>query len=292
VATAVETELARRKFATARWDHGNFPPGGNVLQSVKRLILRSRGVVLVMTPDHTMTFRDTQVRVPRDNLVFEFGLSVGLLGDDRTFVLRPSDSDFRLPSDTGGVNYLAYDMDEPDVSIATACQEIARTLGKPTRMSVATWYESLEKLAETVNGAEARKGFQGIDLVVGVNPGGAAIGGMLYFVGKRFFQKSEFLAFSPEMHCKDELKAVIRSLVSPPPGRRARILVIDASIKRGVSMEAVVALIRDALGGEDKVEVRTAVLIDLPQFRDNPKATEPDYVVAPEAYEAFPYGLA
>lgn len=294
IASSVRAKLLDEKLTVRSWDHtDSFRPGEIILQALKNLLLRSRAALIVMTPDETGTHDGQTVVRPRDNLLFEFGLSVGLLGEERTFVLIPEDEpelELQLPSNVGGFIFIRYKPAELELSLAAAARKIAAALGDRTRrMSPATMYQALEDLAAKINSSPAFGGFPSPDLVIGVNPGGAIIAGNLYFIGGRFFDKPQFLAFSPGIDCPDQMRQAIEAMLPNRPSRAPRILVVDASIKRGSSMQEMLDLIRAAAGEE--AEIRIAVLIDRPELRASGVEIKPDHVAAP-AYESFPYGLA
>ncbi|MFI6432898.1 TIR domain-containing protein [Rhodococcus oryzae] len=88
------------------WDQGVFTPGGYTLDSLLEVADRSDYAVLVASPDDVTTSRgDTSVSM-RDNIILEFGLFLGVLGRDRTYLLTTGP--VKLPTDVLGVTRLSY----------------------------------------------------------------------------------------------------------------------------------------------------------------------------------------
>jgi hypothetical protein len=84
------------------------------------------------------------------------------------------------------------------------------------------------------------------DIIVPVNPGGAIVGGMLYFLTNR---AASFvpLSFRSGLTTKD-LKAITRTIPRTPKNRRhLALLLVDASAKTGGSLRDAVELVEQAL---------------------------------------------
>lgn len=99
------------------WDTGIFEPGGYTLDSLAEVAIRSDFAVLIASPDDVTTSRgDTSASV-RDNIVLEYGLFVGALGRQRTYLLATGK--VKLPTDALGVTRLPY-TPRSDRSVARA----------------------------------------------------------------------------------------------------------------------------------------------------------------------------
>ena len=107
VARALQSLLA--KFAEAViWDQGSFGQNEGFLESLFKAADRFDYAVLVFTPDDGID-RDGRAKPgPRDNVVFEAGLFMGLLGRKRTFVVYDETEDLRIPSDLSGASHVTY----------------------------------------------------------------------------------------------------------------------------------------------------------------------------------------
>lgn len=88
------------------WEHV-FEPSGYALPSLLAAAAKVDFAVLVATPDDTTISRGVAQGSVRDNIILEFGLFVGALGLDRTYLL-PTGDDVKLPSDAFGLTRLQY----------------------------------------------------------------------------------------------------------------------------------------------------------------------------------------
>lgn len=89
-----------------RWDQDVFRPSSYVLPSLLTAAADVDFAVLVATPDDMTEKRGESKPVARDNIILEFGLFVGVLGLERTFLLAAGDLD--LPSDILGLTRLPF----------------------------------------------------------------------------------------------------------------------------------------------------------------------------------------
>ena len=82
------------------------------------------GVAAVMDED-VKRRRNEQRSSPRDNVIFEIGLFMGLLGQERTIIVSPRNIDLKMPSDLLGLNPLSFS--PPTAS--TDVRQLATALG-------------------------------------------------------------------------------------------------------------------------------------------------------------------
>ena len=61
--------------------------------------------IIIFTPDDKVEERGKKYISPRDNLIFELGLSYSKLGRDRTFLIK-TDSNIKILTDIKDVKYL------------------------------------------------------------------------------------------------------------------------------------------------------------------------------------------
>ena len=64
--------------------------------------------VFILSAEDIRTSRGSKARVPRDNVVFETGLFMGVLGRDRVFLVKRRDVKVELPSDLLGITMPDY----------------------------------------------------------------------------------------------------------------------------------------------------------------------------------------
>jgi predicted nucleotide-binding protein len=108
VAEAFQIEL-RSDADSSLWSQGFFEPGRSYLEDLAEKTAAYDFGVLVLTPDDARIHRGSSGSVPRDNVVFEAGLFVGVLGRERTFLVRPDDvPDFSMFTDYAGITSILY----------------------------------------------------------------------------------------------------------------------------------------------------------------------------------------
>jgi predicted nucleotide-binding protein len=64
--------------------------------------------VLVLAADDKTISRGRRENTPRDNVLFELGLFMGVLGKERAFMVVASNDKVKLPSDLAGVQQVRY----------------------------------------------------------------------------------------------------------------------------------------------------------------------------------------
>lgn len=108
VCRAVQSELAD-DFDVTVWDQDVFHLSYGALDSLLDALDSSDAGVFVLRPDDLTASRGAVDSTVRDNVLFELGMFIGRLGRDRTFMLTPSASPVRLPSDLVGLTAAEYD---------------------------------------------------------------------------------------------------------------------------------------------------------------------------------------
>lgn len=90
------------------WKQGIFRPGTYSLEALEEQIRSRDFAVLVGTADDPIIKRGKKTKAIRDNVSFELGLFMGVLGRRRAFLVVPSEH-VELPSDLSGLTYVQYD---------------------------------------------------------------------------------------------------------------------------------------------------------------------------------------
>ena len=119
IAYAVQNNLVHRVEVTV-WDQGVFNLSQSALESLVELLERMDFGVFIFTPDDLVTIRGEENRIVRDNVLFELGLFVGRLGRQRSFILKPSQDELRLPTDLLGITPATYETDRSDGNMRAA----------------------------------------------------------------------------------------------------------------------------------------------------------------------------
>lgn len=89
------------------WDKGVFGLSKNSLDSLAMEAKKCDFAIMVMTADDSVKSRRMVRRAPRDNVVFELGLFMGTIGNERTFLVLHAG--VKLPTDLDGITYVEID---------------------------------------------------------------------------------------------------------------------------------------------------------------------------------------
>ena len=132
VAYALQAQLEHDADVTV-WTQGVFKPSSTTLQSILRALDNSDLAVFVLAADDVSTIRDADLKVARDNVVFELGIFVGRLDAANAFFLIPDDvSDFHLPSDLLGHTPLKYKSgrENLEAALGPACNKLRTAIAE------------------------------------------------------------------------------------------------------------------------------------------------------------------
>jgi O-acetyl-ADP-ribose deacetylase (regulator of RNase III) len=132
VCRAIQGELDD-DFDVTVWDQDVFRLSYGALDSLLDALDSSDAGVFVLRPDDLTESRGEASPTARDNVTFELGMFIGRLGRDRTFMLTPTTSTVRLPSDLIGLTTARYDADRFDsgqrrAAVGPACTKIRDAL--------------------------------------------------------------------------------------------------------------------------------------------------------------------
>lgn len=119
------------------WTQDAFRIGHTIIDELNRNLQRSDFGVFVFAPDDIVTIRQHKQKAVRDNIMLEFGMFIGRLGKERSFIVRPKGVDMRLPTDLLGIITAKYDqeraMREPVAALGSACTQIADAIAREHR---------------------------------------------------------------------------------------------------------------------------------------------------------------
>lgn len=90
------------------WTQGVFGLTQGTLESLVNASSRFDFALLVLTADDLVISRSIEKASPRDNVLFEFGLFIGSLGRERTFMLYDRTNTPELPSDLAGITAATF----------------------------------------------------------------------------------------------------------------------------------------------------------------------------------------
>jgi hypothetical protein len=87
--------------------------------------------ILVLTPDDLTFSRGKRKPSPRDNVLLELGMFIGVLGRKRTFVVYDRTANMKLPSDLAGValaDYQPHQSGNVQASVGAACTMVKTSI--------------------------------------------------------------------------------------------------------------------------------------------------------------------
>lgn len=115
------------------WSQGVFDLSRTPMESLERAAKDYDFAVLVVTPDDPAVKRGQPYMTPRDNVLFEIGLFMGVLGRDRTFVVCRRDPSLTLPTDLAGLTLASFSAEsERDLraALGPTCSQIKNQILK------------------------------------------------------------------------------------------------------------------------------------------------------------------
>jgi hypothetical protein len=123
------------------WDEGTAVPGSTLLDGLLRAGAEVDFAVLVLSADDELRSRGQVCTVPRDNLLFEAGLFIGMLGPGRTLLVEDERDGLKLPTDLAGINRVQYrsrvggpdGREEDRGPLDTAAREVERAVRRVGR---------------------------------------------------------------------------------------------------------------------------------------------------------------
>ena len=133
VARAVQESLEHDPVTVTLWTDDIFGPSQFPVEALEEAFDQADFGVLVVAPDDEVISRKEKSDAPRDNVVFELGMSMGALGRFRSFVLKPRGVDLKIPTDLLGIGDLEYENTGDGTSdlssaVGPACNKLRRTI--------------------------------------------------------------------------------------------------------------------------------------------------------------------
>jgi hypothetical protein len=106
------------------WMQLEFPLSKSTMEALETAISESDFAVFVLHGDDSSNIRDITYTSVRDNVLIELGMSIGMLGRDRTYITKSitSEKTLRIPSDLAGLSTADFESDKYDPKKANANQ--------------------------------------------------------------------------------------------------------------------------------------------------------------------------
>lgn len=100
--------LLRRECDVRLWYRDGFPPGSFSWDAIEKAIRTADFAVLVVAGDDINRSRRRQQKAPRDNVILEAGLALGVLGRERAFLAYSETDKPKIPTDLSGLTQVRY----------------------------------------------------------------------------------------------------------------------------------------------------------------------------------------
>jgi predicted nucleotide-binding protein with TIR-like domain len=139
VAEAVQRNLSADVDVTL-WTQVGFDLSKSTLSTLLREVRRYDYAAFVFAPDDVVRLRKQSLLATRDNVMFELGMFMSVLGPERCFFLVPrTEKPFRIPTDLTGLTAAEYeagsDEGDLDARLRVACSAIAESIRRASRLS-------------------------------------------------------------------------------------------------------------------------------------------------------------
>ena len=129
VAEYIKHKLQKAEFEVYLWTDDIFKANNSVLETLLREASLFDFGIMVATKDDFTKKRDKEFETARDNVVFEFGLFLGRLGTNRSFVIQEKGTE--LHSDLYGITVPRFEMSDnlnSNFELNTEIDKIVKTI--------------------------------------------------------------------------------------------------------------------------------------------------------------------
>lgn len=119
------------------WADGLFDkPGLAYIEVLEGILQKYDYGIFVFTPDDKVYSRGKISDMPRDNVIFEYGMFLGKHSRKRAFFIKPRSEDIKIMTDVLGITCLDYDSDNRNVlsAVSDACDQIRDIIKENEKM--------------------------------------------------------------------------------------------------------------------------------------------------------------
>jgi predicted nucleotide-binding protein len=109
------------------WADGIFDiPGQAYIEVIENILNTYEYGIFVFTPDDTIFSRGNISKIPRDNVIFEYGMFMGKHSRKKAFFIIPRGIDIKIMTDLLGITSLDYDSTNTNLqsAVSDACDQI------------------------------------------------------------------------------------------------------------------------------------------------------------------------
>jgi hypothetical protein len=140
IAEAVQRNLSA-VVKVSLWTQVGFDLSKSTLSTLMQEVRRYDYAAFVFAPDDVVRLRRKSLLTTRDNVMFELGMFMSVLGPERCFFLVPrTEKPFRIPTDLAGLTAAEYELndehdEELDAALGMACSIIAKSIRDASKLS-------------------------------------------------------------------------------------------------------------------------------------------------------------
>ncbi|MEM6768125.1 MAG: nucleotide-binding protein [Bacteroidota bacterium] len=132
IANAIADNLSQEsdKFLPRTWDKGIFKLSKSLLENLFQILQEVEFGIFVFTPDDLSLIRGKVTPTVRDNVIFEMGLFMGSLGQERVFFVKPRGDKLDALSDLSGLVYGEYNPKDKKLKPALSgfCNQVSEAI--------------------------------------------------------------------------------------------------------------------------------------------------------------------
>lgn len=182
VAQHVQKELRNRnsKYFPVIWNQAVVKSSEFVIPELTKILQNSQYAIFIFHDDDVKKSRGKSSKVVRDNVLFEFGLAVGILGRENCFVFKSKDT--KVPSDFEGLQYSIYDKEKLDFNPLAEMGEAVTDFEykiksndyKEIFNNIVNWNDycfTVNAICQKISKSPRQDGFR-FDIIVGISRGG------------------------------------------------------------------------------------------------------------------------
>ncbi len=125
--------LSKLDHRPIRW-WTSFEPSMYNVEALEATLQQADAGIFLCIGDDAGAVRAEKVQIPRDNVVLELGLYLGVLGRRRCFIVADQDHSLRLPTDLTGITRIRSTTD-PDSVASLVVEAIGKALGSEQRQA-------------------------------------------------------------------------------------------------------------------------------------------------------------
>jgi predicted nucleotide-binding protein len=117
------------------WADGLFDkPGQAYIEVLENILVNYEFGIFVFTPDDKLFSRGQISAMPRDNVIFEYGMFLGKHSRKKAFFIVPRGVDIKIMTDVLGITSLNYDPTNSNVqsAVSDACDQIREIINAST----------------------------------------------------------------------------------------------------------------------------------------------------------------